>query len=309
VTLGRSCLAVENAAMMNRNPAIAGAVAFNLLLMAGSAHAVTITVSTFNDDGVNGNCSLREAMHAATSNRNGATDACPLAVPSQSNTIVLPAGTYIVQSDADFDDIPLGGLVWAGTTIRGDLASNTIIDFQGRESGLRFSYSPTGIGVPIDARPFVTLSRVTVQGSGHPWGAIQAMSGALLEVADAVVRNNEASDWEWAGGITATSAPGVTELTQLRIVRTLIEGNSSLNGAGGVACLDSSSLTVLSSTIRNNSAFADWGVVGGGAIYTRDANASLVNATLSGNVSYAGGGGLRFAGRGQVAVVVVASAT
>lgn len=55
------------------------------------ALASTITVTTTTDDNtVNGNCTLREAVIAA--NTNTAVDACPAG--SGADTIILPSGTF-----------------------------------------------------------------------------------------------------------------------------------------------------------------------------------------------------------------------
>ena len=57
------------------------------------ARAATITVTVTSDDNiVNGNCTLREAIRAA--NTDTSVDACPAG--NGADTIVLPAGNYVL---------------------------------------------------------------------------------------------------------------------------------------------------------------------------------------------------------------------
>src|SRR5687767_11535259 len=81
---------------------------------AGTVHAASITVTTTVDElNADGDCSLREAISAATTDT--AVDAC--VAGSGADTITVPAGTYnLTMGDLDLIDVTING-TGAGSTI------------------------------------------------------------------------------------------------------------------------------------------------------------------------------------------------
>ena len=113
-----------------------------LLPGAGTVHAASITVTTTADElTANGNCSLREAIQAASTDT--AVDAC--SAGSGADTIIVPAGTY---------NLTMGDLDLINVTINGTGAGSTII----KQTNPNFRV--------IEVLGTVNISRVTIQ-DGH----------------------------------------------------------------------------------------------------------------------------------------------
>ena len=94
------------------------------------ARAATITVSvTADDNTVNGNCTLREAIIA--SNTDTAVDACPAG--NGADTISLPAGNYV---------LTLGGM-GEDFAVAGDLDIRRDLTIVGAGRGLSRRLTPT----------------------------------------------------------------------------------------------------------------------------------------------------------------------
>lgn len=112
---------------MSRADRIVAAVFAISLLVAPTAQAANITPTTFADDNtVNGNCTLREAVRAA--NGDAAVDACPAG--SGADTITLAAGVYGLsvgptgEQAAAIGDLDITDL--DGLSIVGDAAGSTV---------------------------------------------------------------------------------------------------------------------------------------------------------------------------------------
>ncbi len=121
-------------------------------------------VTSFNDDGVNGTCSLREAITAA--NTDLAVDACPAGIGA--DVILLPPGTYtLTLAGSNEDGNATGDLdITAALTLVGSGALATTVD--ATELGDRaFHVDPlaTGAFVSIQAVK-VTGGSLTVSGAG-----------------------------------------------------------------------------------------------------------------------------------------------
>src|SRR5512135_2911791 len=98
------------------------------LLLAGLVGAptvaratITVTVTT-DDNTVNGNCTLREAIIAANTDK--AQDACPAG--HGADTVILPAGTYTLSIAGTGEDAGLTGAL--------DITSDLTLDGAGRAS-------------------------------------------------------------------------------------------------------------------------------------------------------------------------------
>ena len=195
--------------------------------------ATTISVTTTSDNlSNNGDCSLREAIKAA--NTNTAVDGCPAG--SGTDTIVLPAGTYLLSlSGANEDANATGDLDITGAlAIQGAGAGTTTIDANSLDRVLHiFSGASTQIaGVTVRGG----LASSTV-GGGILFDAPLTLTGVAL-------RNNTANV---GGGLYSTSA-GV-----LTITNSSVSQNSATGCCGGAGELNAA-VTISNSTISSNSA-------------------------------------------------------
>lgn len=121
------------------------------------AYAAPITVNTTADDlNTNGNCSLREAIQAASTD--AAVDACPAG--SGADTIVVPGGTYTLSI------LGPGGhgalYITEDLNITGAGAATTIIDAMGLGDRV------LEIGRPFTGVPAVEISGLTIQNGSAP---------------------------------------------------------------------------------------------------------------------------------------------
>jgi CSLREA domain-containing protein len=269
------------------------ALGANLMLMAvyaPIARAATISVTTTDDENnVDGDCSLREAVRAA--NLNQAVDACPAG--SGADTISLPAGNYVLTIAGASEDLALTGDldITASATITGAGPGSTTID----GNGLDRVFHITGSSA-------VQISNVTIRG-GSTSG--QAGSGILVyDVSSALTLTNSrvtnnlgyAGLWVNSGALTVIGSrvqnntgsgvhvgPGAAT-----IINSVIFGNTTDNSGGGID--SGGTLTVVNSTISGNSAAHD-----GGGIYSAGTtnlyNVTISNNTADSDASNNGGGG------------------
>ena len=272
--------------------AVLGAVLLLALLGSyGTALAgTTITVNTTADElNADGDCSLREAIQAATTD--SAVDACPAG--SSDDTITLPAGTYTLAiAGTGEDSNATGDLdITSGLTINGAGATTTIIDGGAIDRVLHFVSSTVEIdGVTITNGNIVsfgggianggtlTLTNSTISGNIASVGGGIWNSGPLT-LTDSAVNNNTCL----AGGcgIFGTASGTIT------LVNTTVDGNVSSNEGGGFWV--KGTINITSSVVSNNTA-PSWG----GGIYN-GGTMTLTNSTVSGNSSWnpqqgAGGG-------------------
>lgn len=194
------------------------------------AHAAFIVVSTTADElNTDGDCSLREAIHAA--NTDAIVDAC--SPGNGDDTIDLPAGIYTLSiAGAGEDANATGDLdITSVVTISGAGQATTIID-------------ANGIDRVLDIRPGASLeiSGVTIQGGNSPpssnGGGISNLGGSLTLI-DSTVSGNTAL--VHGGGI----ADGFGTLT---LINSTVSGNSASGQGGGILKV-AGTLTVERSTV------------------------------------------------------------
>jgi CSLREA domain-containing protein len=238
--------------------AAAGAVAVVWLAWgAGSAGAMDFTVTT-TMDGADGNCTpslctLRGALTAAHSHP-----------PPETNTITLPAGTYVLSANLPTID--------ANTTINGAGAFSTSID-GGSGAGVMHALQVADGAGPVT----VTISGVALQRVTHASGGTLSVNfsqhDSALNVTGSIVRQNSADSG--SAGIEATGAGTVN------ISDTTVAGNHDAT-LGAVAMLGGANVTMARSTIAGNSG-------GDGAAVCLECDpstgmtkADFVNVTISG---------------------------
>lgn len=248
---------------------LAGALLVSLTLAlhtAPIARAATISVNTTTDENnVDGDCSLREAIIAA--NTDTAVDACPAG--NGADTINLPAGTYLLTL-AGFDT---GGLlgdlnITADLTLIGSGAGTTTIDANGIDRVF-----------DIINGSAVAISRVTISGGNttSAGSGIRVSGSSALDLTNVRVRTN-----------IAGHAIYVTSGSSLNIFNSRIENNS---GGSGIFLQLNTTTVIRNSTISGNA-----GATTGGGINIGSGTLTIVNSTISGNTSNSSGGGLSSSG-------------
>ncbi len=235
------------------------------------ARAATITVTTTVDDNtVNGNCTLREAIRAA--NLNAIVDACPQG--SGADTIILPAGTYVLSLPGTGENSAATGDldITDPLTIIGAGKTSTII-------------SGNGLDRVFDIYDPVEMSDVTISGgdSGTELGGGIRVGSALTLTTSRVTDNTTSAG---GGGIEVSGASA-----QLTVIDTRIYSNTATFDGGGI--YNFGTTTLVGSLVSGN--FAS----NGGGISSQK-TVLLINSTISGNDGGASGGGLKVVGTGDL---------
>lgn len=280
-----------------------------VILVSSEASAVMFPVTKTLDtkDGIcDADCSLREAIDAA----NG--------MPGL-DIIQIPAGTYRldIADPASGDDAnAMGDLdITDDVEIIGAGADMTFID--GGEGVLGtpdrvFHIDPGAVNDPI-----VEIRNLTIQ-NGNPGasgggGIFNASSNGELIVTDTHVNDNSAN---FGGGIESRSDTTLTNVTMdgngasrfggalnipnddnLTIINSTIRNNTAIQGSGGINFNPiGANLTISNSTISGNVAGPDVGTVSAGGILFSPAGGTLTitNSTISGNSATDEGGGIEF---------------
>lgn len=260
---------------------IAASTAWAALPSPGAwAAAITVTATT-DDNTVNGNCTLREAIIAA--NTDAAVDGC--AAGSGADVITLPSGTFALSLAGNDDTAFLGDLdLKTDITLIGAGPNATVINAPA--SDRVFEIGPGG-----GDNPTIVMSHLAITG-GNPggWagGAISHYRGALT-LAAVHVRNNP-------GGVYAISAASFA--STLTIVDSRVDFNY-----GGVSVSPGVSALVMRSTISGNvidNTYDGAGISNAGTL-------RIVNSTLSGNQTDYDGGGLYNTGSASLYNVTIAN--
>jgi CSLREA domain-containing protein len=245
-----------------------------VVLAAGPAPAAVIEVnSTLDAVGLDGRCTLREAISNANADQALIVGSGECAAGSGADLVSLPAGTYAIaraganedlNATGDFDlrsSITLAGVAPGTTRISGALLDRVLhIGGSGNVVSLRqltvsLGLLPTGPanvergggGLLIGANNNATLDRVVVEfnsgGSattnaefgGGNGGGISCGSNVNLTLVDSIVRMNTAGD-AVAGVGLAGRGGGIHGATcRMVIERSRVENNISGDGAGSIA--------------------------------------------------------------------------
>jgi CSLREA domain-containing protein len=238
----------------------------SLTLFVPVAHAATITVTTTDDENnMDGDCSLREAIIAA--NTDTGVDAC--LAGSGADIIELPAGTYVLtiagknENFAEKGDLDLT----TDLTIEGAGRTVTIIDANNLDRVLQISAGNT-----------VQISGVGLTGGrlgANFGGGILVESGSTLLLTNSRVNSNDAAG---GGGIYVSDST-------LTLTNSRVNGNNS-TGEGGGIYVSNSTLTLTNSRVDGNDANS-----AGGGMLVSSSTLTLTDSRIDGNNgSYTGGG-------------------
>jgi len=263
------------------------------VVLCGRASAATFTVDSTEDavdsrpgDGKcatsTGACTLRAAIQE--------TNAL-----SGADTIVLPAGNYVLSIPGPAEDAAASGDldITDSLTISGAGAATTVVD--GAQLDRVFHVDPTakGIrvtleGITIQHGKTTLISYVSASGAGVLLGTTATQGNPVpsgtLTMRDCVVRDNASA--AYGGGLTNNAGTMTLERTEVR---------NNLGGlGGGIANGDQGVLMVVDSTIADNT-----GPGGGGGVFSglfdispSATRVTLTRTTLSGNHTSGEGGGL-----------------
>lgn len=264
-----------------RGPWIAAVgCAFGIVTATGAGAAV-ITVSTMADAEVaDGNCSLREAIHAAAID--ASIDAC--AAGSGADTIAVPAGTVALTSTLDLQrDLTIqGGGVDATFLDGGDAVQvfrrvGPAGPIEIRDLSIEHGHGVGGGGMysasagPTTFRS-VAVRRCTTDGRG---GAI--IANGSISIVDGVFESNVASDhpsgFNSGGAIYMTSGDLVVERS--RFERNRVVGTDGELYGGAIHFASTGTLEISASSFAANSAGYS-----GGAVMALFANHALVTDSV-----------------------------
>lgn len=235
-----------------------GALAFALAITARPALAATFAVDSTDDavDASPGDGQCATASHTCTL-RAAIEEANALPGP---DTILLPAGTYLISREGSDDTCAMGDLdITSSISIMGDGAATTIVD--GNHRDRVFDVLAEGAAV---------ITGVTVRnGSQKDGGGIRVDHGTL-KLVECAVTANQADDG--GGGIE-------NDFGVLEVVRSTIDGNVAHGNGGGVDNQGTADLRNV--TLSGNTADGTGGGVGNSGTTTFN-NCTLTQNTLTG---------------------------
>lgn len=288
---------------------VAAAVAAMLVIIGPASAQTTITVNTLEGDGTtNGNCSLYEALAAASDNI--ATDACPAGTGNDTIQFSV-TGTIVLTTDMPSitESVTIQGPGVSSLTIDGSARSSAILAFYGgtaNVSDITFSgglglNANTGsivnledcvisdmVGISVSSalnvyRATATLNRCTVSGnSGSSSGPIYGF-GSDITIKNSTFSNNT-SDYAGAVGTVGNATTGAGTLI---VENSTFTGNASDHDGGAIAIAgDMMTATITSSTIAGNTADADANNSGrgGGINSAGGAAVTISNSIVAGNM-------------------------
>jgi beta-glucanase (GH16 family) len=245
--------------------------------------ARNVTVANANDSGPG---SLRQLLAGLPV---GGTVAFAPALAGQ--TITLASGPLVLSKDVTIDATAAPGLILSGNN-----ADRVLIVNAGVSARLSRLTIADGFGFDLAGgilnNGSLALDHCTVRNnrvgaaSNEFWkggGGIYNGGGSSLQLRDSTVRDNTTQMVDGGGVYAFFNA-------QVAIERSTISGNVAGNVGGGIRSL--ANVTVTNSTISGNTATAWFG----GAIFHTDGVMSIVNATVTANVSHPTGPAAVFVG-------------
>ncbi len=253
------------------------------------------------DPGTGTGTSLREAIIAANADPNQTTITFDPALNGTPIVLTIAGTNEDAAADGDLD-------ITSDVTINGNGPSNTIIDAGADVDDL---VGTPGLGervLHVLGSGNLTLDGVTVTG-GHATFILENTGGAI-EIA---VGGNAVVTGSTIAGNAAAAGGGLLIRGTATIVNSAVSANEAMPvGGGGVAVAAGGSLSLIGSTVSDNTAGTSGGGVrmqqgtlnvvsstlsgnmsataGGGAIYLSSGTSTLTNSTVSGNSAPTGGG-------------------
>ncbi len=287
-------------------------VAVTGALAAGALQAATITVNSLNDGFVEGECTLRSAVYASTSNlvneacAAGSGDDTIVFDPNLTGTIQLLPGASAYFYGSDDSTIPIGESV----TINGD----DRITVRGTGNGGVFQTKYYNTPFPSYRAESVTFSNITItNGGGEQRGGAIDSRARYLTLSNVTLADNSAA-FSGAGihhepAYYYASKSLVIENSTFSNNSVVTEGSGGYGGGAGVyAQLGTYGGTVI---ISDSDFDGNTALIGhGGAVHLRSEDITYLIATnnsFNGNQAAAtsGSGGALFANVGYVTADIV----
>ena len=252
-------------------------------LAAGTLQAATITVSSLDGGNVSGECTLRSALYAASTNSTFGT--CPSG----------DAGEDIIEFDSalsgtiNLEAAQGANLYYDGSTlpigedlrIYGD--GRITIDGSGDAPVFYAKYDPG----EFDADD-VRFYGLTITGGGGDYGGAILARNRSLRIRDSVITNHIASV---SGGAIWHKFEG-NQRARMYLSSSEVSGNQSLDSAGGGGAIyagsDRHSVQIASSLVSNN---VSLGSGGAALIASPDASVKCYESDISDNSAKYGNGG------------------
>ena len=231
----------------------------------GRARAAVISVNTFDDDNsLNGNCTLREAILAANIDR--AVDGC--LAGSGADTILLPEGTYPLSLAGANED--------AGFT--GDLNINSSLTIRANEGYAVVDGKGLDRVFEVRGGSTVLFENLEIKGGS----ASIYSSNLTVEDGDVTLKYSRVTGGTGASGIYVYNTSGAYT-SRLTLIGSRVSANIGRNG-GAIA--NYSTTILINSLVDGNEAEH----FGGGIVNYR--SLSLINSTVTGNSAREHGGGI-----------------
>ncbi|MGH2684504.1 MAG: choice-of-anchor Q domain-containing protein, partial [Actinomycetota bacterium] len=250
------------------------------LLPSSPAAAAVISPTVFTDDLTdNGNCTLREAIHAA--NNDVAKDACPQG--NGADTIQLKPGTYALTVPSTDEDAGANGDldVNQDLTITGDGAGQTTVDGDWTAMPDRI-FGVHGVGTEFTVRG-MTIRDGNLGGTSGAGGGIQNEVDTTLTLSDVDLIANRAG---YGGGIDHY---GAATLNRVRLIANVGDASGGSGCCGAWYNNSDATVTMTDVVIHGNTAVSD-----SGAMYSTGDLATLTNVTFSDNHAGTVGGAINF---------------
>lgn len=270
------------------------AIAISTCMKAAAVeYIVTKTTDSF-DGKCDSDCSLREAVYAATSK-------------GFDTTINLSSGTYELTRPAMRDEE--GELIEDHVATIGDIdLTSTNITIRGADNGTTIIDAKSGsrhFTVFTDAKLILKHITLVNGATSHYGGSILNYGHVQLE--NSVVKNNRAlSGWHRGGGGAITNY-GTLHIQRTEFINNLASfGDTSYSFGGAIYSIGE--LYIRDSTFRNNTAHTDDVIGYGGAIYNKG-NADIGRSLFVGNSAQGGGMAIHNVGQLSASNVTISGNT
>ncbi len=235
--------------------------------------ALQIAVTTTDDAGTTGTCTLRQAIESINAG-NTASTACVASTISGVDRIVFDASTF-----------PAGG---ANTITLADAPDNAL------------SITAQDLVIDASANDQVVVQRPA--GATNAFGILYASTtNGSLTIDSVTIANGRLTAAQPSGAaLGAGIASAYTSLTLRHCTVTDNHSETAGYAAGGGIAVYAGDLTLIDSTVSNNSVSGNAGASGmGGGVFTRQVigtdiggNALVVDSRINGNTANGNGGGL-----------------
>lgn len=230
--------------------------------VAGSAAIITVDTTAHEAPFVtNGNCTLTEAIHAAS--YNVPTDGC--AAGGSADVIVVPAGVWDLDAAVETSCIAGGNcifpIIFGDITIRGAGKTQTVLDAANSADSRFFG---------VAANETLRLEGMTLQNGSSPTdgGAVLLSNDATFETDDVQFVDNYAGD---DGGAVATLDDATIHLSNSDFLN-----NGALNNGGGLSIQAGGSIA--NTRFESNS-----GQLGGAIYLLNSADLTISDSTFTAN--------------------------